>query len=178
MKMLKMYMTVTSVLRGKREMLYSFQPIDEARARVILSWQYEPPYSFYNVEAEHVEGALPSLVDPGWAYFILWDERDGLVGFCCFGEDARVPGGDYTTPALDIGWGMRPELTGKGRGEGFVKAILGFASEVYLPNLFRVTVATFNIRSQRVCEKVGFKPVQEFIHSSTGEAFVIFLRPA
>lgn len=28
------------------------------------------------------------------------------MGYCCFGTDARVPGGDYSADALDIGLGM------------------------------------------------------------------------
>lgn len=159
-------------------MQYSFRPMDEISARTMLSWQYEPPYMLYNVEPEYVDAALPGLLDPAWAYFSMYGENDELIGFCCFGEDARVPGGDYRAPALDIGWGMRPDLTGKGHGREFVHTILDFGRQTYAPELFRTTVATFNVRSRRVCERTGFRPVQEFAQSETGERFVILVRPA
>ena len=55
-----------------------------------------------------------------------------LVGYCCYGLDAQVPGGEYliNMPAvLDIGVGMKPNLTGAGRGHDFVSAILEYANE-------------------------------------------------
>lgn len=159
-------------------MTYSFQPMDEAHARAILDWRYGPPYTLYNVAPEDVNAALPGLLDPGWAYFSMHDEQGDLVGFCCFGEDARVPGGDYGTPALDIGWGMRPDLTGRGRGAAFLEAILDFARRTYTAGLYRTTVAAFNARSRRLCENQGFRPVQDFVHSVTGDEFVILTRPA
>lgn len=49
--------------------------------------------------------------------------KDELVGFFSFGAEAQVPGGDYdNAKALDIGLGMRPDLTGKSLGLGFVEA--------------------------------------------------------
>ncbi|MDQ2672203.1 MAG: GNAT family N-acetyltransferase, partial [Actinomycetota bacterium] len=73
----------------------------------------------------------------------------------CFGEDAQVASGKRfglyeAEPALDVGLGMRPDLTGRGLGEEFVYAGLRFARETYSPPAFRLTVAAFNRRAIRV----------------------------
>ncbi len=159
-------------------MTYSFLQMDEMNARTILGWRYDPPYTLYNVAPEDVDAALPGLLDPNWAYFSMHDERGELVGFCCFGEDARVPGGDYGTPALDIGWGMRPDLTGQSHGAAFLEAILDFARRTYTAEFVRTTVAAFNARSRRLCENLLFRHVQNFVHSGTGTEFVILVRSA
>ena len=65
-------------------------------------------------------------------------------------------------PALDVGLGMRPDLTGRGLGEEFVHAGLRFARETYSPPAFRLTVATFNQRAIRVYERAGFETVETF----------------
>ncbi|MEZ4584513.1 MAG: hypothetical protein R3A10_23265 [Caldilineaceae bacterium] len=39
-----------------------------------------------------------------------------LIGFCCFGADARALRLDYADGALDVGIGMRPDLTVRGVG--------------------------------------------------------------
>ncbi len=41
-----------------------------------------------------------------------------MVGFCSFGVDGRVPGGDYPDGPLDVGMGMRPDLTAAAWGRG------------------------------------------------------------
>ena len=159
-------------------MQYSFAPMDEASARSIVTWQYEPPYSFYNVEPDYAGESVAGFLDPAWAYFSIRDQNSELVGFCCFGEDARVPGGDYGEPALDVGWGMRPDLTGQGRGATFVRAILEFGKRAYAPEQVRTTVAEFNVRSRRTCERAGFVHRQWFTHAATGDRFAILTRPA
>src|SRR5207302_6754773 len=96
----------------------------ETTARAIVEWQYEPPYDIYDVDPEERESTVRSILDPAKCYFAAWS-RDDLVGFACFGSDAQVPGGDYCgVGILDVGLGLRPDLTGKGIGRSFVEAII------------------------------------------------------
>jgi len=148
--------------------------MDESRARAILTWRYEPPYDAYN----EIEEALHLLLDPQNAYYVLVDRQEELVAYCCFGPDAQVLGGSYSYPALDIGLGVRPDLTGQGRGHLFVEAVLGFARQLLAPTLVRVTVAEFNRRALRVWTKAGFQQAQQFQRIPDGMPFVILMRQA
>jgi ribosomal-protein-alanine N-acetyltransferase len=67
----------------------------------------------------------------------------------------RVPGGDYAGEALDVGGGVRPGLTGRGRGLSLLEAALGFASERFHPPVFRATVAEWNARALAGGERPG-----------------------
>jgi ribosomal-protein-alanine N-acetyltransferase len=150
--------------------------MDEASARAIAHWQYEPPYDLYNMDSGNVDEAVAALLDPRNHYFSVAGEGGELVAFCCFGPDAQVPGGDYGASALDIGLGLRPDLTGHGQGLHYVKAVLDFASATFAAAAFRVTVAGFNHRAQRVWKKAGFRRVQTFPRRLDGRAFVILMR--
>ena len=110
---------------------------------------------------------MDALLQPRFAYHSVYDERGDLTGYFCFGEDAQVAAGKRlglyeVEPALDVGLGMRPDLTGMGLGEEFVHAGLRFARETYSPPAFRLTVATFNQRAIRVYERAGFEIVERF----------------
>ena len=91
----------------------TIQPLTPAQIHQFLTWQYEGPYAMYNMSGDDVETAVSFFRDPDNGYFAIVDENDELLGFCNFGADARVPGGIYHQPALDIGIGMRPDLTGR-----------------------------------------------------------------
>jgi ribosomal-protein-alanine N-acetyltransferase len=69
------------------------------------------------------------LLRPDYHYYAVHDATGVLVGFCCYGEDAQVAGGDYAAPALDVGMGLRPDLVGQGRAHGFLQAILAWGVE-------------------------------------------------
>src|SRR5687767_4609680 len=90
-------------------------PMDQAAAQAVVQWRYPPPYEIYSLSHDPLGAALfLSSADQG--YFQLRDAAGELVAFCCFGEEGRVPGGDYRLPALDLGIGVRPDLTGRGEG--------------------------------------------------------------
>ena len=146
--------------------------MDDTSARTILSWRYEPPYDFYNLNPDDTEEATRALMDPQNAYYTLSNQLGNLLAYCCFGADAQVRGGDYGVPALDIGLGVHPDLTGQGEGPAFVDAVLEFAQRTYPPAMFRVTVAQFNKRALRVWEEAGFRPTQTFRRPSDGRPFI------
>jgi RimJ/RimL family protein N-acetyltransferase len=146
---------------------YHFRPMTEAFAREIVAWRYPGQYDIYNVDDADAEEDVQVLLDPRYAYHAVCDADGILVGFCCYGLDAQVPGGDYSEPAaLDVGLGLRPDLAGQGRGQGFLEAILAYARAQYDTTRFRATIATANARSRRVFAKAGFVEVQRFLSQS------------
>ena len=156
--------------------MYSIQPMTMAAANEIASWRYSPPYDIYNLGQD--EAVVASFLDPENRYHIVLDGKKRAVGFCCFGVDATVPGGEYSDEdALDIGLGMRPALTGQGRGHGFIGAVIDFAVGQYAPRQLRVTVASFNQRSQRAFKRAGFRPVSTFTsRTASPREFVILVK--
>jgi RimJ/RimL family protein N-acetyltransferase len=159
-------------------MQFGFRVMSEEDARAILQWRYEAPYSIYNPDPANLEDDLKGFLDPRYAYHSMVTEQGELVGYCCFGLDAQVPGGDYSKDALDVGAGLRPDLTGQGLGPGFLNAILDFAGQEFAPATFRATVAAFNRRALRAWEKLGFQPAQAFasrVHPD-GLRFVVLMR--
>jgi [ribosomal protein S18]-alanine N-acetyltransferase len=142
---------------------FTLKPITRDDARAISRWRYDEPYSIYDGDPTSVD----ALLQPRFYYHSVYDERGDLTGYFCFGEDAQVAAGKRlgvyeVEPALDLGLGMRPDLTGMGLGEAFVHAGLRFAREVYSPPAFRLTVATFNRRAIRVYERAGFETIETF----------------
>jgi RimJ/RimL family protein N-acetyltransferase len=147
--------------------------MDETAARAIMAWRYEAPYDVYNLGAGDVDQKVRCFLDPVNGYRTIVDRGGCLVAYCCFGPDAQVPGGDYDNPALDVGLGVRPDLTGQGLGYAFVRAVLRFARQELAPTEFRVTVAEFNERAQRVWQAAGFRQVQQFERAPDGMPFVV-----
>ncbi|MBW4432697.1 MAG: GNAT family N-acetyltransferase [Pelatocladus maniniholoensis HA4357-MV3] len=110
------------------------------------------------------------------ATIVLVDAENELIAFCCFGEDAQVSGGDYTSTALDIGLGVRPNLTGQGQGQRYIADVLNFAQSTFHSTIFRVTVAAFNERALRTWKKAGFQQIQTFQARADGRLFVILIK--
>jgi RimJ/RimL family protein N-acetyltransferase len=134
-------------------------------------WHYPPPYDTYDLSPDDAR----HLMQPEHRYHAVCEGGE-MVGYCCFGVDATVPGGDYSHDALDIGWGMRPDLVGHGRGREFVAAIVGFAAEMYAPARMRVTIAEFNERSQRAAAGNGFTVETGRFAGPGGMRFVVLER--
>ncbi len=157
-------------------MVFKFEPMTEAGACLIANWRYESPYDFYNHDPAQRESLIQNtFLNPAYHYYQVLDEYGVLIAFRCFGEDARVPGGDYNLDALDTGGGLRPDLTGHGLGPRILQASMDFARPLFSPAAFRVTIAAFNRRAQRACEKVGYVTVQKFNASHNGMPFVIMV---
>jgi ribosomal-protein-alanine N-acetyltransferase len=155
------------------QVTFFFTPVQEVHVREILTWQYDPPYHIYNPGSGDVENDVRYFLDPQTNCYALIGWNGELVAYCTFGRDARVPGGDYRTEALDMGLGVRPDLTGQGRGIVFARAVLEFVRERFAPVACRVTVAAFNQRARRVWEKAGFRRIQAFRRTKDGMPFVI-----
>jgi len=146
--------------------------MQEEHARTIVTWRYDPPYAYYSADLSRTDENIQRLLIPHNPYFGIHDDRMGLIGFCCFGAEGQVPGGDYTEEMLDIGLGLRPDLTGSGNGYRFFSAILDFTVRRFGANAYRLTVAGFNARAIRLYEKAGFKQVHCFTSLLDGTGFV------
>ncbi|MGJ7912394.1 GNAT family N-acetyltransferase [Neobacillus sp. LXY-1] len=128
-------------------------------AEAILNWSYEEPYDFYNSELS--EDGIKEFLNS--SYYAVVDYQEDLIGFFCTGESAQVPFGvhygAYTPGFIDVGLGMRPDLTGKGLGYPFLSFVLEFLKN-QAP--FRLTVAAFNERAARLYFKLDFRKETEF----------------
>lgn len=139
-------------------MSIEIRPVTEPDIREFITWRYDPPYDGYNITDDPDE-AVAYFLSPGVECHVLVDS-DELIGFCTFGADAQVPGGDYFENRLDIGLGIRPDLTGRGNGSTYVAAVVDLALEEHTG--LRVTIAEQNARAIRVWEANGFQRVQRF----------------
>lgn len=105
------------------------------------------------------------------SYYVVLDHKDRLVGFFCIGNSAKVPIGAqfcaYTEDLIDIGIGMKPELTGQGLGFTFFSFILRYIQDNFKEVPIRLTVAKFNQRAIHLYEKFGFVKKMEFNKEST-----------
>jgi [ribosomal protein S18]-alanine N-acetyltransferase len=161
-----------------------FTPLDEDDVEEILHWRYAGELSVYGFDTPDPAARAEEkrdLLDSANQYHAARSVTGELVGFCCFGPDARVPGGDYAEPALDVGLGLRPDLVGQGLGLPFLNAILNFARGSAKPPRFRLTVAAFNRRAVRVYERAGFETVARFEQrrpdgQGTGAEFLVMVR--
>jgi RimJ/RimL family protein N-acetyltransferase len=158
-------------------MKISYRPADETFAREFLQWHYEPPYDIYNCPPADLEEALQYNINPKNNVYAMFDENDELVAYCSYGQDAQVPGGDYSEGALDIGLMVKPELTGQGLGAAFAREVIRNRVSLYGPGKMRVTIAAFNKRAIRTWEKNGFQQTQTFKRSSRdGTEFIVMTK--
>ena len=158
--------------------LFQFCPFNEDHAREMLSWRYPPPYEIYNAPAPESRTAIEHLLQSEIPYVTVLDEHGEMIAFRCFGREAQVPDGDYSEPALDLGGGLRPDLTGKGLGRHVIAAAMNYGFLRFSPSYFRSTVASFNLRAKKTCEQLGYRLVRTFTRLSDGLPFEIMMQEA
>lgn len=155
-------------------MKLSIREMNEDFAVQILNWKYDAPYNFYNNELDGE--AIQELIE--CSYKVVVDQNDNLVGFFCIGTSAQVPigiqFGAYLENHIDVGIGMKPELTGQGNGTTFFSFILKYIQESNNDKCIRLTVAEFNHRAIQLYEKLGFKRKMEFVNGAT--VFIVMVR--
>lgn len=145
---------------------FTIRPMDQAEAETVADWRYDPPYDFYDFRADPED--LEEVLDPvrrAGDYHSVYSGEE-LVGFFSFKEHGDV---------VEIGLGLRPDLTGAGLGRAFVAAGISFARETFRPRELMLDVATFNDRARKVYERAGFVASHEWMHES-GQGRVEFLR--
>ncbi len=139
-------------------------------ARTIFRWKYDDIYSFY----DHKEGNINGYMDG--THFACTNADGELVGYFCFGEDARIPTIEenvYDNGFLDIGLGLRPDLCGKKYGALFLNDGMDYAQNMLNAEKFRLSVATFNERAIKVYKKAGFYVELEVTNSYFKNKFFI-----
>jgi [ribosomal protein S18]-alanine N-acetyltransferase len=159
--------------RGRRVAVLDFavRSMTAVDAHAVAAWRYPGEYSFYDADAD--PGDLAELLDPaewGHRYFAV-DElgQHTLAGFVTV---------KLTGWVAEIGLGLRPDLTGRGLGESFVRACLRFASAARGAQSYTLSVAAFNRRAITVYERAGFQQVERFEHVTNGglHAFIRMAR--
>lgn len=153
---------------------FSVRAVTEPDIREFVTWRYEPPYEDYKI-SQPVDEAVEYFLRPSTNCHVIMSDGE-LAAFITFGSDARVPGGDYSAPGLDIGMGLKPSLTGRGHGRLYVDAVVQFARDSFDVEPLRVTIAAHNQRAIRVWSNLGFTETRRF-HSPEkilgGDTFVI-----
>ncbi len=139
---------------------YLLRQMDDAEACEISGWRYDPPYDFYDATADPDD--LAELLDPERRedlYFSVLDDENRLVGLFQF---------EKTDETVDVGLGLRPDLTDEGLGAKFVLSGLAFARERFSPRRFTLSVATSNDRAISVYERAGFRRGEVYLHETNG----------
>jgi [ribosomal protein S18]-alanine N-acetyltransferase len=140
--------------------------LTDTDAQAIATWRYPDRYSTYDV------GEVVTAADGFWAV-----EHDAeLIGYCCFGAEARVPGVPDEAGTLDVGYGLRPDLMGQGLGPAFARAILEFGVDEFAPERLRLLILDWNERSRKVAERLGF--AQDGSVASREGRFLVMRRAA
>jgi len=132
-------------------------------AKLIAAWHYEAPYDFYDMTQDQED--LEELLNPqSWkdVYYAVDNKHEELIGFFTFKQEHNT---------VEVGLGLRPDLTGQGFGLVFVQTGLAFAREKFAPIRFSLSVATFNMRAIRIYERAGFKPLKSFLQQKNGGEF-------
>ena len=153
-------------------MQFTFHKMKQEDAQQIASWHYAAPYDFYDADQDQED--LAELLDPrSWqeSYYSVFNEENELVGLFVFKPDGQ---------SVEVGLGLRPDLTGKGLGQAFLTAGLTFGQGHLSVREWSLSVATFNTRAIRVYERVGFTPLTTFMHRTNGGEyeFLRMVRPA
>ena len=145
-------------------MTYQFRIMTQEQAEIIaFNWHYDGEYSFYDMEAdkEDLEEFLNRDTRGDSMYAVINDNE--LIGFLNINKVAdRI---------IDIGLGMSPDLTGRGRGLDFLNAGLEFIQSEYEPGKITLSVANFNQRAIKVYQKIRFKNIDTYMQDTNGSTF-------
>jgi RimJ/RimL family protein N-acetyltransferase len=120
----------------------------EAYAHEVESWHYPPPYDFYDAASDPEDAKAQRDPAKREQYRAVLGEDGRLEAFWYF---------DWHEGVVEVGIGLRPDLTGRGRGEFFLRSQLDYAEEHWRPALLRLFVAAWNHRAIRLYERLGFR---------------------
>jgi len=133
-------------------MSFELRPLTAEQGEAMAGWAYPGPWAVYDVTGP---------LDPAEGFWVVVDDGGDVAGYACFGEEARVPGLAEEPGVLDVGVGMRPDLTGQGLGRDFATAVLDHGHEVSGTTRLRAVVQDWNARSRRLLSNLGFEETGE-----------------
>jgi ribosomal-protein-alanine N-acetyltransferase len=167
---------------------YFFVPMNQEYASTIVdTWKYENEYAIYDYsnEADHM------LDERVWGrgIFAVLDQAGDLVGELSiefFDQQGQYTDYlDFSNQSLInerelwIGFGLRPDLVGRGHGVDFVRACVEYAIQNchYQGEFIRLGVAKFNQRAIKTYKKAGFQQFDTNVGEIGGKTFeCIYLR--
>jgi RimJ/RimL family protein N-acetyltransferase len=125
--------------------------------------------------AWRIEDALEAP-EPDEGYWAVVDSTDTLIGFCCLGAAARVPGQPEDQWALDVAIGIRPQLAGRGWGGDLGRAAVAYASSVASDRRLRTTVPDWNEIGRHAARQAGFTRLETRVHHR--QRYEVFEQPS
>jgi [ribosomal protein S18]-alanine N-acetyltransferase len=139
---------------------FALRRLTQADAEAIAGWKYPGVYAFYDWTADPDDLAL--LLDP---------ERRGDTFHAADGDDGRLAGFLQVEPGaggVELGLGLRPDLCGRGLGEGFTRTGVELIREVHGDVRITLAVAAFNARAITVYERCGFVEIGRHVRRTAG----------
>ncbi|WP_208559044.1 GNAT family N-acetyltransferase [Marinilactibacillus kalidii] len=140
----------------------------EQAIEIADEWKYPKPYNFYDMTAdlEDYEELLDPALRKDHYYAVVANEK--LIGFfCVFPQESMEQ-------SVEMGLGLKPALTGKGRGEKFVKVVVDYINEQFNHPTIWLSVVEFNQRAMKVYEKNGFKHIDKITQPSNGSTYTFY----
>lgn len=143
---------------------YIFNIMTQEQAETIaFTWHYEGDYSFYDMEADQEDLAeFLNSEARGDTIYAVTSEGE-LIAFLSVTK--------VNSDTFDIGLGMKPNLTGRGQGEQFLRAAIDFIRSKYPVEKITLSVATFNQRAIKVYRKIGFKDAGLMMQDTNGGTY-------
>lgn len=155
---------------------YQHNKMNIEEAVAISRWTYPKPYDIYSFESS--QSVLDEFINEG--YCSIYQDSD-LIGYYCTGKSAQVPADKSkeiykNDNYIDFGLGMKPQLTGIGKGSDFFSFIIECIKNEYPDKKLRLTVAQFNKRAIHLYQGFGFKCIFEFNKPNLNVDFIIMVQ--
>jgi ribosomal-protein-alanine N-acetyltransferase len=137
------------------------RPFSVDEAREVGRWAYPPPFDLYDSDPRD-HGLFLERAPDGEGYYPAVDNGGRVVAFVVLGAQARVHGQLPAAGTVDVGMGVRPDVTSQGLGGELFAQAADLARDLFAPTTLRAAVAGFNERSLALCRAAGFVPVRDF----------------
>lgn len=146
---------------------YTFAPMTQAQFDTYHAWTYPAPYTFYNNAPEHYAANVAEYLAAPENWFAALDDAGRMAGMAEY---------ELLGNCMEIGLGLAPEYTDQGAGEQFARACIAHGvARYHWQGKLLLRVADFNIRAQKVYERLGFRAKGTEAADCFGQA-VTFIR--